>query len=97
MLSPSQWTIGELSSAVKDYGIFVTVVVIGWKCRGAIQPAIDLFKKANAFFDKVDEQMARGNLHMQKMESGMDTLLNNHLAHLKTDKSEQADNSKKSE
>jgi hypothetical protein len=97
MLSPSQWTIGELSSAVKDYGIFATVVIVGWKSRGAIQPAMDLFKKANAFFDKVDGQMARGNLHMQKMESGMDTLLNNHLAHLKSDESEQADHSRKLE
>lgn len=95
MLNPSQWTIGELSSAIKDYGIFVTVTVGAWKCRGAVQPAIDLFKKANAFFDKVDEQIARGNLHMQKMEGGMDTLLNNHLAHLKAEKSEQADHSEK--
>lgn len=97
MLNPSQWTIGELSSAVKDYGIFASVIVVAWKSRGAIQPAIDLFKKANAFFDKVDEQIARGNLHMQKMETGMDTLLNNHLAHLKAEKPEQADHSKKSE
>lgn len=85
MLNPSQWTIGELSSAIKDYGIFATVIVAAWKLRGTVQPGIELFKKANAFFDKVDEQISRGNLHMQKMELGMDTLLNNHLAHLKAD------------
>lgn len=85
MLNPSQWTIGELSSAVKDYGFLASSVYAIWKLRGAVQPCIDMFKKASAFFDKVDEQMARGNSHMQKMEEGMDTLLNNHLSHLKTE------------
>lgn len=88
MLNPSQWTIGELSSAVKDYGIFVTVVVLGWKGRAAIQPCIDLFKKASAFFDRADK-------HMTQMESDMSLLLNNHLSHLKQSQPEL--DSKKSE
>lgn len=92
MFNPSQLTIGELGSAVKDYGIFFSAIYAVWKLRGAVQPAIDLFKKASAFFDKADEQIAKGNAFMMSMEKNMDTLLNNHLSHLKT-----ADDSKKSE
>lgn len=93
MLSPSQLTIGELSSAVKDYGIFVTVVVVGWKSRGAIQPLINFVKKVSDFIDKVDARFERADKHMTLMETSMSTLLNNHLAHLKSD----AEPTKKSE
>lgn len=93
MLNPSQWTIGELSSAVKDYGIFVTVVVVGWKSRGAVQPLIDFVKKVSEFIDKVDARFERADKHMLTMETSMSTLLNNHLAHLKSD----AEPTKKSE
>ena len=85
MLNPSQLTIGELSSAVKDYGIFITVVIVGWKSRSAIQPCIDFVKKVSAFIDKVDARFERADKHMSLMEANMGTLLNNHLAHLKSD------------
>lgn len=93
MLNPSQWTIGELSSAVKDYGIFLTVAIVAWKARGLIQPCLDLAKKINAFIDKADARFERADKHMGTMESSMSLLLNNHLAHLKTD----AEPAKKSE
>lgn len=92
MFNPSQLTIGELGAAIKDYGIFFSAIYAVWKLRGAVQPAIDLFKKASEFFDKADEQIAKGNTFMLNMEKNMDTLLNNHLSHLK-----QADDSKKPE
>lgn len=83
MLSPSQVTIGELSSAVKDYGIFITVVVVGWKARAIVQPCIDFVKKVSEFIDKVDTRFERADKFMVNMDANMDLLLNNHLSHLK--------------
>jgi len=81
MFSPSGITLGELSSTIRDFGIFFTLLVLGWKCRGAIQPAIDLFKKANVFLDRADT-------YMTTSEGQMNLLLNNHLKHLKSDEVE---------
>lgn len=78
MFNPGTMTLGELSSALKDFGILFAVLTIGWKGRGLIQPGIDLFKKASLFFD-------RAETHMTTMESQMNLLLNNHLKHLKSE------------
>lgn len=83
MFNPSQVTIGELSSAVKDYGIFITVVVVGWKARSVVQPCIDFVKKVSEFIDKVDARFERADKFMVSMDTNMDLLLNNHLSHLK--------------
>lgn len=76
MFNPGAVTLSELSSAVRDFGIVGTLVVIGWKGRSWVQPAFDLFKKASTFFD-------RAETHMVTMEGQMNLLLNNHLSHLK--------------
>lgn len=85
MFNPGSLSIGDISSAVKDYGIFVTVLFLGWKGRGIIQPGIDLFKKLSGFIDKIDSRLPRADQHMAFMEGSMHQLLNNHLAHLKTE------------
>src|SRR5258708_23743741 len=54
MFNPGALTLGELSSAVKDFGILTICLTIGWKGRGLIQPGIDLFKKASTFFDRAE-------------------------------------------
>jgi len=78
MFNPGALTLGELSSALKDFGILTVCLTVGWKGRGLIQPGIDLFKKASTFFD-------RAEIHMTTMEGQMNLLLNNHLKHLKSD------------
>jgi hypothetical protein len=81
MFNPGVMTLSELSSALKDFGILGICLTVGWKGRGLIQPGIDLFKKANSFFDRAD-------VHMTSMEGSMNLLLTNHLAHLKNDQTE---------
>lgn len=76
MFNPGALTLAELSSAVRDFGIVGTLVILGWKGRSWAQPVIDVFKEAKGFFERADR-------HMTTMETQMNLLLTNHLAHLK--------------
>lgn len=71
MMNPSQWTLGEISSAVRDLGIFGALATVVWKSRGGY----DIVKK---FFLRCIE-------HMDTMEAGMKTLLENHVKHIEAD------------
>lgn len=71
MLNPSQWTLGEISSAVRDFGIFSSLVIATWKSRG-------LYESGKAFFNRCVQ-------HMDTMETGMKTLLENHVVHMEAD------------
>jgi hypothetical protein len=71
-------SVGELITALRDASFFVGILVLGWKARGIIQPAI-------AFFDDAKKTMDRANEHFEVMESGMSTLLTNHLKHIEAD------------
>jgi hypothetical protein len=71
MFNPSQWTLGEISSAVRDLGIFGSLVVATWKSRG-------MYESVKSFF-------VRCSQHMDVMEKGMSTLLDNHVKHMEAD------------
>lgn len=81
MFNPGSMTLAELSSVVRDFGIFGTLVMVGWKGRSWVQPVIDVFSEAKDFFQRADR-------HMTTMEAQMSLLLNNHLSHLKQTDSE---------
>ena len=74
----SQMSVGELLSSLRDITLILSMLTIGWKARAWIQPGIDFFKRANKFFDL-------GEAHIQRVESGMQILLNNHLSHIQSD------------
>jgi hypothetical protein len=74
----SEMNVGELISNLRDITITVATLTIGWKARSWIQPIVEFFKRANEFFD-------RSEAHIQKVESGMQVLLNNHLSHIQSD------------
>lgn len=78
MIPISQMQVGELISSVRDMVFVLGVPYLGWKARAWVQPGIDFFKRANKFFDL-------GETHMQKVEVGMQVLLNNHLSHIQSD------------
>jgi hypothetical protein len=81
MFNPGGVTLAELSAAVRDFGIVGVLIVIGWKSRSWTQPIIDVIERATRFFDRADR-------HMTTIETQMNLLLNNHLAHLKQADSE---------
>lgn len=78
MFNPGALTLDELSSVLRNLTLVATLVIIGWKGRSWVQPAIDFFKEAKEFF-------LRANQHMLTMEKQMATLLDNHLSHLKNE------------
>ena len=71
-------TVGELFSTLRDAGFFVGLCVVGWKARGLIQPLINFFERAQKHMDVVE--VGVGNL-----QTGMNTLLTNHLSHIEQD------------
>lgn len=74
----SQMTVGELISSIRDLTVILGTLTIGWKVRSWVQPLVDFFKRANTFFDM-------GEKHIQRVEAGMNVLLNNHLHHIQAD------------
>lgn len=71
MFDPSQVTLGQLSSTVRDWSIVVTLGVAVWKVRG-------MYEKGVTFIDRVCK-------HMDRMEIFGSRALNNHLAHMQHD------------
>ncbi|SRR5258708_31186730 len=68
MFDPSSITLGQISSSVRDFAIVGTLIATSWKARGA--------------YESVTQFFTRTMRHMDVMESGMQTLLTNHLAHI---------------
>lgn len=71
MFDPSQVTLGQLSSAVRDWAIIGTLAIFVWKARG-------FYARGEAFFNRIDT-------HMLRMETFADKAINNHLAHMQHD------------
>jgi uncharacterized protein YgfB (UPF0149 family) len=75
MFDPSKMTVSEAISALRDAGFLFGMVIAGWKGRSWIQPVIDFFHNGTEF-------MRESRLHQQIMESQMNLVLTNHLAHI---------------
>lgn len=71
MFDPASFTLGQVSSVLRDFSIVGVLVVGVWKARGVYETIANFF-----------ERMTR---HMDVMETGMQTLLINHLAHIESD------------
>jgi len=70
MFDPSTLTLGQVSSALRDFTVVGVLITISWKSRG-------VYEAAKNFFERL-------TTHMEIMESGMKTLLNNHLVHIES-------------
>ncbi len=71
MFDPATLTLGQVSSALRDFTVVGVLLTVAWKTRG-------LYEAAKNFFQRL-------TTHMNVMEQGMHTLLHNHLAHIETD------------
>jgi hypothetical protein len=71
MFDPAALTLGQVSSALRDFTIVGVLVSVAWKSRG-------LYESGKDFFE-------RWTNHMDAMEEGMNTLLTNHLTHIESD------------
>ncbi|VVB52071.1 Uncharacterised protein [uncultured archaeon] len=71
MFDPASITLGQASSAIRDLTVVVFLITTVWKSRG-------VYESAKKFFDRL-------TIHMDVMETGMSTLLGNHLKHIEQD------------
>lgn len=71
MFDPSQVTLGQVSSTIRDLSVVVGIFGIAWKSRGWLEAAKKFFERLTT--------------HMDVMEDGMSTLLTNHLTHIEAD------------
>lgn len=63
-----QVTLGQLFSYGRDLAVAGTVISVGWKIRGG-------WEEIRRFIERITE-------HMEKVEGGMQVLLDNHLIHM---------------
>lgn len=71
MFDPGSLTLSQLSSSLKDFTIVGFLLGLAWKARG-------FYELASNFFARITK-------HMDTMESGMHSLLSNHIAHMEED------------
>jgi hypothetical protein len=71
-------TLGQIISSLKDLGFIVGTCILGWKARSLVQPAIDFFKRAQTHMETMENGVGA-------LQTGMNTLLNNHLSHMESD------------
>ncbi len=71
MFDPAALTLGQVSSALRDFTVVGFLLTIAWKSRGA-------YEMVKGFFERL-------TTHMNVMEDGMQTLLTNHLTHIEAD------------
>jgi hypothetical protein len=71
LFDPAQLTLGQVSSAIRDFTVVGFLVGGAWKMRGFFEGGKNFFKRLTT--------------HMDIMETGMSTLLTNHLAHIEED------------
>jgi len=75
MFDPNTVTLGHIGSTLRDFSIFGALVsgliATVWKGRG-------IYDATSTFFSRIIQ-------HMDVMESGMNTLLTNHLHHIEKD------------
>jgi hypothetical protein len=78
MFDPAQLTLGQLSAAARDISIVGALVGASWKLRG-------VYETVTKFFERTIK-------HMDTVESGLETLLTNHLSHIESDLRKMAHN-----
>jgi len=71
MFDPGNLTLGQVSSAIRDFSIVIVLIVSVWKARG-------IFEDVSNFFTRVIK-------HMDSMESFARTVMDNHLLHIEQD------------
>jgi len=71
MFDPSTLTLGQVSSAIRDFSIVLALIAVVWKARG-------IFEDVSNFFTRVIK-------HMDSMENFARTVMDNHLLHIEQD------------
>jgi hypothetical protein len=78
MVDLSALTVGQVSSAVRDFAIVGTLVTGVWKTRG-------IYEAISRFFERTSKHMDVTENGMISIQTSMNTLLTNHLSHIEAD------------
>ena len=78
MFDPSTLTLGQVSSAIRDFTIVGILAGGAWKARGVFEGGKNFVKRLLTFMDTLEKDSAY-------IREGMQTLLTNHLTHIEAD------------
>lgn len=78
MFNPADLTLGQVSSALRDFTIVGVLVTLAWKARGVFEAGKNFFERLMTFMNTVEADSAF-------IREGMQTLLSNHLTHIEAD------------
>jgi hypothetical protein len=68
-------TLAQAVSVARDISFVAGVLVMGYKVRGWIQPAVEFFSDARKFMTDMD-------VSVKKIDGAVNLLLTNHLTHV---------------
>lgn len=78
MFDPAQLTLGQVSSALRDFAVVGFLFTVAWKSRG-------VWEHVKKFFERLTTFMVRMENDSAFVRQGMQTLLSNHLTHIEAD------------
>ena len=78
MFDPAQLTLGQVSSALRDFTVVGVLLTVAWKTRGFYETVKNFFERLTTFMDVMENDSAF-------IKEGMQTLLTNHLTHIEAD------------
>jgi hypothetical protein len=78
MFDPGTWTLGQISSVVRDLAIVVVVVKVAWGARG-------IYSDAKYFIKRMKKHMVRMERSSEQLHQKLDLALNNHMRHMAHD------------
>lgn len=78
MFNPADLTLGQVSSALRDFTIVGVLLTAAWKARGG-------YELVKNFFERLTKFMASMEADSAFIRQGMQTLLSNHLTHIEAD------------
>jgi hypothetical protein len=71
MFDPSSLTLGQVSSAIRDFTVVGVLLTGSWKIRGVYEAMKTFFKRLTT--------------HMDFVEQSLNVLLTNHMTHIEKD------------
>lgn len=78
IFDPSQLTIGQVSSTIRDFTIVAVLLRLAWGARGAYSAAMEFIQRLKRFMVRMEKNSKLTN-------AKLDLLLSNHLKHIEGD------------
>lgn len=85
MFDPSTLTLGQVSSAIRDFAVVGFLFTIAWKSRGVYGDIQAIVGEVQTIIKRLKRFMVRMERNSKEANMKLDLLLGNHLKHIEAD------------